>query len=255
MSTIFIYRRRRLEIMYLNRYIHMTDLVDQTFPPIHRKWTPEFTDFNYWKIPLQDYALPDLSPPSPTLSARSDTSNQSTLARLRNFSLGGNSARGGHINNGHSSTVETTTDQDASFHPYRNSHLRQMSSFEKLSSTLFGINNGDGSRRSASPELSSSYAGSDEEDGDEIDDGRPRTKRPRAKSVTSMPGTLDQMHFDMDEEEDEEEQEEDEEEEHVDDYYNGDENGVEEGEEVEEEFDDDLLAAGAMRKVPFLYGS
>jgi hypothetical protein len=24
---------------------------------------------------------------------------------------------------------------------------------------------------------------------------------------------------------------------------------------VEEEFDDDLLAAGAMRKVPFLYGS
>ena len=243
-------------VMYLNSYIHMTDLVDQTFPPIHRKWTPEFTDFNYWKIPLQEYALPDLSPPSPTLSARSDTSNQSALARLRNFSLGGNSARGGHMNNGHSSTVETT-DQDASSHPYRNSHLRQMSSFEKLSSTLAfmtGINNGDGSRRSASPELSSSYAGSDEEDGDEIElsvDGRPRTKRLRARSVTSMPGTLDQMHFDIDEEE----------EEHIDHYeddeesygYNGDENGVEE--DVEEEFDDDLLAAGAMRKVPFLYGS
>jgi phosphatidate phosphatase LPIN len=233
----------------------MTDLVDQTFPPIHRKWAPEFTDFNYWKIPLQEYALPDLSPPSPTLSARSDTSNRSTLARLRNFSLGGNSVRGGHVNVGHSSTVETT-DHDASFHPYRNSHLRQMSSFERLSSTLAfmtGINNGDGSRRSASPDLSSSYAGSDEEDGDESElgiDGGPRTKRPR--SVTSMPGTLDQMHFDMDEEEEDQD--------HIDHYedeesysYNGDENSAEE--EVEEEFDDDLLAAGAMRKVPFLYGS
>lgn len=190
----------------------MTDLVDQTFPPIHRKWTPEFTDFNYWKIPLQEYALPDLAPS----------------------------------------------------HPYRNSHLRQISSFEKLSSTLAfmtGINNnnnnGDVSRRSTSPDMSSSsYAGSDEEDGDDIElgvDGRVRAKRPRARSVTSMPGTLDQMHFDMDEEEEDQE--------HIDihyegeesDGYNGDENGI--GEEVEEEFDDDLLAAGAMRKVPFLYGS
>src|SRR4051812_28644081 len=73
------------------RYIHMTDLVDQMFPPINRKWTPEYTDFNYWKTPVQEYPLPDLSPPSPALSARSDTSNQSALARLRNFSLGGNS--------------------------------------------------------------------------------------------------------------------------------------------------------------------
>lgn len=150
------------------------------------------------------------------------------------------------------------------FHPYRNSHLRQMSSFEKLSSTLAfmtGINNnnGDGSRRSTSPDMSSSsYAGSDEEDGDESElgvDGRVRTKRSRARSVTSMPGTLDQMHFDMDEEEGEDQEG------HIDHYdegeesysYDVDENGVEE--EVEEEFDDDLLAAGAMRKVPFLYGS
>jgi phosphatidate phosphatase LPIN len=190
----------------------MTDLVDQTFPPIHRKWTPEFTDFNYWKIPLQQYALPDVSP----------------------------------------------------LHPYRNSHLRQMSSFEKLSSTLAfmtGINNnnnnnGDGSRRSASPDMSSSYAGSDDEDGDESEldvDGRVRT-RTRAKSVTSMPGTLDQMHFDMDGEEEDHQ-------EHFDHYDEGEESyGYNEGEigvqeEVEEEFDDDLLAAGAMRKVPFLYGS
>ena len=168
------------------------------------------------------------------------------------------------MNTRHSSTVETADNVGSidSTWAYRNSHLRQMSSFERLSSTLAfmtGINNGDGlSRRSASPEMSSSYAGSDEED-DENEllgvDGRPRTKRLRARSVTSMPGTLDQMHFDMDEDEDEDQ-------EHIDDHYDedeegycysGDENGVEE--EVEEEFDEDLLAAGAMRKVPFLYGS
>lgn len=234
----------------------MTDLVDQMFPPIHRKWTPEFTDFNYWKVPLREYALPDLSPPSPALSARSDTSNQSALARLRNFSLGGNSARGGHVGTRPSSIVEEIGNV-ASFdssRSYRDSHLRQMSSFEKLSSTLAfmtGMNNGDGSRRSASPALSSSYAGSDDEDGDESEldaDGKPKTRRlRRRRSMTSMPGTLDEMHFDMDEEEEDQEHDgvyEDEE------GYNGDENGVE---EVEEEFDDDLLVAGAMQKVPFLY--
>ncbi|KAI9437755.1 Lipin/Ned1/Smp2-domain-containing protein, partial [Lactarius indigo] len=33
-------------------YIHMTDLVDQMFPPITHKWDNEFTDSNYWKAPL-----------------------------------------------------------------------------------------------------------------------------------------------------------------------------------------------------------
>jgi phosphatidate phosphatase LPIN len=229
----------------------MTDLVDQMFPPIHRKWTPEFTDFNYWKVPLQEYTLPDLFPPSPTLSARSDTSNQSTLARLRNFSLGGNSTRGGHISPKHPSGAEGTDHVGSydSSQAYRDSHLRQMSSFEKLSSTLGfmrGINNGDESRRSASPELSSSYAGSDDEDGDESEldvDGRPRMRRPR--SMTSMPGALDEMHFDLDEEEEGEGHNE-----YDEDGYDGDENSAE---EMEEEFDDDLLVAGAMQKVPFLY--
>jgi len=235
----------------------MTDLVDQMFPPIHRKWTPEFTDFNYWKIPLQEYALPDLSPPSPTLSARSDTSNQSALARLRHFSLGGNPVRGGHISR-HSSLTEATDNVPSfdSSQAYRNSHLRQMSSFEKLSSTLgfmTGINNGDGWRRSPSPELSSSYAGSDDEDGDESEmdaDDRPRTRRPRRKSMTSMPGTLDEMHFSMgDEDEDQEHSNHDEDDDEG--GYKGDANGAEE--EVEDEFIDDLLVAGAMQKVPFLY--
>ncbi|KAG8732414.1 hypothetical protein FRC12_019282 [Ceratobasidium sp. 428] len=67
---------------YKSSYIHMTDLVDQMFPPIHRRWAPEYTDFNFWRAPLPDIELPDLSPPSPALSARSDTSGGSRLGRF-----------------------------------------------------------------------------------------------------------------------------------------------------------------------------
>jgi len=45
----------------------MTDLVDQMFPPIHRNGR-QITDFNYWKMPVQEFTLPDLSPPSPALA-------------------------------------------------------------------------------------------------------------------------------------------------------------------------------------------
>ncbi|KIY46600.1 LNS2-domain-containing protein, partial [Fistulina hepatica ATCC 64428] len=37
---------------YKSSYIHMTDLVDQMFPPINRKWAPEYTDFKYWRPPM-----------------------------------------------------------------------------------------------------------------------------------------------------------------------------------------------------------
>ncbi|KPV78142.1 uncharacterized protein RHOBADRAFT_32780, partial [Rhodotorula graminis WP1] len=37
---------------YKSSYIHMTDLVDQMFPPINRSAAPEYTDFNYWRAPL-----------------------------------------------------------------------------------------------------------------------------------------------------------------------------------------------------------
>ncbi|KAF8338980.1 Lipin/Ned1/Smp2-domain-containing protein [Cantharellus anzutake] len=65
---------------YKSSYIHMTDLVDQMFPPVHRKVASEFTDFNYWRLPIQVYEVPNLEPPSPALSARSDTSRLSRLA-------------------------------------------------------------------------------------------------------------------------------------------------------------------------------
>ncbi|TFK43792.1 Lipin/Ned1/Smp2-domain-containing protein [Crucibulum laeve] len=228
---------------YKSSYIHMTDLVDQFFPPIHRKWTPEFTDFNFWKVPVQEFTLPDFSPPSPALSAHSDTSNQSALARLRNFSLGSRQ-----------STMTKTSIENPSASQegdlYRSTHLRQMSSFEKLSSTLGFMSTVNGVRRSLSPESQSSssnaYADSDDEDAEDWDldaDGNKR-KRQRRRSMTSMPGSLDDMHFgDSDEEEGDREYEGEEE---------TDEHGEDEEAAAEEAFDEDLLAAGEMKNVPFL---
>lgn len=60
----------------------MTDLVDQMFPPIHRRWAPEYTDFNFWRAPLPEIELPDLSPPSPVLSADLEPSGGSRLGRF-----------------------------------------------------------------------------------------------------------------------------------------------------------------------------
>ncbi|KAG5648821.1 hypothetical protein DXG03_000170 [Asterophora parasitica] len=216
---------------YKSSYIHMTDLVDQMFPPIHRKWTPEFTDFNYWKPPMQEFPLPDLSPPSPALSARSDSSNRSALARLRNFSLVPRQ-----------STMRMSPPPEGE--ERKNSHLRQISSFEKLSNTLgFSQTSSiDSSRRSASPESSTSY---DSEE-DEGEDGNPGRKRERRRSMTSMPGTLDEMHFGMDDDDDEGQ------------FGENGEDGGNEGmdhmvdDEDAEAFDEDLLAAVEMKNVPFL---
>lgn len=52
------------------------DLVNEVFPPVTTKVKPEFTDFNYWRSSIIDVPLPDLMPPSPTLSARSDASSR-----------------------------------------------------------------------------------------------------------------------------------------------------------------------------------
>jgi phosphatidate phosphatase LPIN len=60
------------------RYIAMNDLVDLTFPPISKQSEPAFTDFNYWRPPISDIGEVPLDllgpPPSPALSARSDSS-------------------------------------------------------------------------------------------------------------------------------------------------------------------------------------
>lgn len=242
----------------------MTDLVDQMFPPIHRKWAPEFTDFNYWKNPVQDFPLPDLSPPSPALSARSDTSNQSTLARIRNFSLGG-----GRTSN--AAKRQTLPAQAVDGH--RSSHLRQMSSFERLGSTLAAFTTSSSSidipngpthahRRSLSPasrsSMSLTYADSGSEDevsGDTTDPDR-KSRRPgrtRAKSITSMPGSLDDdMHFGMDDDDASETEEHEDAMDGEDGYgYEGGGEGEEEH-DMEDAFDEDFFATGEMKNVPFL---
>ncbi|KAK7060343.1 lipin Ned1 [Paramarasmius palmivorus] len=221
---------------YKSSYIHMTDLVDQMFPPINRKWAPEYTDFNYWKVPVQEFPLPDLSPPSPALSARSDNS---TLARLRNFSLVG-SRQANNL-----PTAKDTISDGKDLSNYRDSNLRQISSFERLRDTL-----GFSPSRSASPERSASPSTmweSDSEGEDDEGEGGNRGRRERRRSMTSMPGSLDDM--DMD--------------------FGDDDDGAEEGEEYDEEeqdeegmldeeaaaeaaFAEDLLAAGEMKNVPFL---
>nr|XP_019001650.1 uncharacterized protein I203_05853 [Kwoniella mangroviensis CBS 8507]OCF65111.1 hypothetical protein I203_05853 [Kwoniella mangroviensis CBS 8507] len=64
-------------------YIQLNDLVNEVFPPVSTKFKPEFTDFNYWRDSIPDIPIPDLSPPSPALSARSDTSGRlSVLGKI-----------------------------------------------------------------------------------------------------------------------------------------------------------------------------
>jgi phosphatidate phosphatase LPIN len=62
----------------------MNDLVDQMFPPINvkTKTNIEFSAFNYWRAPIPTIDIPELSPPSPTLSAKSGASSM-----VRGFSL------------------------------------------------------------------------------------------------------------------------------------------------------------------------
>ena len=94
-------------------------------------------------------------------------------------------------------------------------------------------------RKRVEDDLPSINSGSeDEADEDRLEKGRKR--RPRAVSISSMPGSLpgsagsdDEMEFEVDNDED--------------DYqYEGDE------EPADDAFDEDLLAAGEMKDVPFL---
>ena len=226
----------------------MTDLVDQMFPPIHKKWTPEYTDFNHWKIPVPEYPLPDLSPPSPTLSARSEMSNRSTLAKLRNFRLLG--PRANSINGLPSERIdENTVHNGQALESNRDSDLRQMSSFERLVSGL---------KRGVSPSSvsRSSYA-IDSDSESEVDDRNQvdGPKKMRRRSMTSMPGSLDDLDFVIDDGEEDVHWEDGEH------YKDGDydNNGIDEYndeayEELSEEMamDEDLLVATEMKKIPFL---
>lgn len=166
-------------------YIHMTDLVDQMFPPITNKWDNEFTDSNYWKAPLVDFPLPDLAPPSPALSARSDTSNKSAFSRLRNFSLRstGSSRSRSFAPSPPPADSRRGRDMDSTG---AHSHQRQLSSVERISNVFVGL-----ASRSVSPDTPSSYASESEgEDSHGASDVPGRHRRSRKRSPRSMPGSL-----------------------------------------------------------------
>ena len=231
------------------RYIHMTDLVDQMFPPIHRHMNAHFTDFNFWRPPMDESDLPELAPPSPALSARSDTSNRSALARLRNMSLMGGSKTGlprqfslppPTTESSIKGTSKEEGDKGKRKPGTRSSHLRQMSSFERLSNTL--SNFVPSSSSAASPISSPSVLDSGDEDED-IDLEKQARGKVRVRRI-SMPGSLPGS---SDDEKDEHEHGNEEGEEgEVEDDYGYD------AEHEEQTFDDDLFATGEMENVPFL---
>jgi phosphatidate phosphatase LPIN len=227
----------------------MTDLVDQMFPPIHRHMDAHFTDFNFWRQPMDEDDLPELTPPSPALSARSDTSNQSTLARLRNMNLMGNT-RTGHKKQ-YSLPPPTTeasikgapeADEERERGPgTRDSHLRQMSSFERLSNTL--SNFVSTSPSAASPISSPSDSGDEDEDIDLEQQTRGRIRIRRTSMPGSLPGNSDDERHEHDHGDEEYGEAEEE-----DDYDDND----DDDEHEEQRLDEDIFATGEMENVPFL---
>jgi len=201
----------------------MTDLVDQMFPPIHRKWALEFTDVSFWRPPMGDYDLPeDLAPPSPTLSARSDASGQTRLSRLRNFNLLSGSAP---------------------------SPTAAAALVSAVSRTSTRTPNGHSRHTSASSSLASESTLTENE-------RRRRREGKRRLSNASVPGMLEGFHLDDDDDDDEEDG--DEEDDSGEDEVEDDEDDEEEEEDEEYEDNheedeyDELLATGEMDKVPFL---
>lgn len=84
---------------YKSSYIHMTDLVDQMFPPITAKEEreprkPEYNDFNYWRPAIVEVELPPddellgTPPVSPALSARSGRSLRSVRSVTSDTAVG-----------------------------------------------------------------------------------------------------------------------------------------------------------------------
>lgn len=63
--TIDPYGDLKLELLlgFKSSYIHLTDLVDQIFPPINRVMDEEYNDWNYWKAPVIDIDIPELDIP------------------------------------------------------------------------------------------------------------------------------------------------------------------------------------------------
>lgn len=208
-----------------SRYIDITNLVDQWFPPIHKKHESEYTDFTFWKPPMQDFEFPDLEPPSPALSATSETS---TFSRLRNFSLRGSTPQ--------PSMMPFPATQSEALGG--TGLLRSMTSLERLS-------------RRHTRSASSLRMETEEEGGEDVDEEAQWERRARKRlSVDSMPGFLSGSQADFEDFDEDEEQERTSGQEDGEQEYEGESEDPEEA--AEEGFYDDLLATGEMESVPFL---
>ncbi|KAH7105602.1 LNS2-domain-containing protein [Auriculariales sp. MPI-PUGE-AT-0066] len=207
---------------YKSSYIHMADLVDQMFPPVHRSVSPAFTDLNYWRAPIDDFPLPDLSPPSPALSARSGRSTLSRFNPASAISLLSSRSRS-------PVSQETSPERDAGS-ATRGGHSRAQS----LPLHVQDVDKSLEQLRLERERRDQEYVA--------------ELHRQRRKSIDSMPGSLPSSssmhhHWSENEEEVEEALEEGEE----DDEY-----GEDDEAEAEDAFDEDLLATGEMEDIPFL---
>lgn len=228
---------------YKSSYIHMTDLVDQMFPPVHRRCAPEYTDFNFWRAPLPEIELPDLSPPSPALSARSNTSAGSRLGRL--------------VGLGRAAPRASSTDARD-----QNRNLGDIERRRTTSNPGRMINAGTVNVRPSSPLTGPAMSA---EDLDAISDAEGRMEggvdidreHRRRMSFDSMPGSFEErrwMHEGLDEEDSDELATQD--------PFDAEEDGEEGDDEHDDEHDDDdredeepqfdTLATDEMEDTPFL---
>ncbi|WVQ76689.1 hypothetical protein IAR50_006363 [Cryptococcus sp. DSM 104548] len=199
-------------------YIQLNDLVNEVFPTTSNRVKPEYTDFNYWRDPVPDIPLPDLTPPSPALSARSDTSGRySVIGKITGMAR--RSSRAAHPN-GSASTSQV-----------------------------------DPSSRPSSPLMAPSLTSVDMSEGDEEDDDRSLSSMP-GSFEDDKGKLLDEVFFasgqkgsrasQREEDDGQESQEED-----VEDDGDDGREGQDDSYDDDAIFDDDILAAGEMQNVPF----
>lgn len=227
----------------------MTDLVDQMFPPINQKYSTEYTDNSYWNAPIMDVQLPDLAPPSPALSARSDQTTGSTLARIRNFSLRGPRATSPEPG---TSTPASTVDDGQRGRQGERERQRTVSSISRISGALASLSRSVSPGSPSGTSISALSPARSTTDISEVEEDEfyRKSERRRRERTLSMPGSLQGSEDEASDGDDEgdgalfgDDGEEG--------YGDGEDEGV--GGEMEEPtFDEDLFATGEMSKVPFL---
>ncbi|KAJ9124017.1 hypothetical protein QFC22_000809 [Naganishia vaughanmartiniae] len=213
---------------YKSSYIHMTDLVDQMFPPVNRKLQPEYTDFNYWRPSIPDIPLPDLTPASPALSA---TSESSRLGLLRNMASGiARRASRQTITSEGTKSPQSQTSRPTS--PLVGpSIVAGDADFDSMSESEDVLHDRTNARGSSMP---GSLPGSFDDRADYLNDeffdqryrNEPQDNHHQRKDRNGNPTSEDE-------------------------YGYGEQGGHSEDDVYPEMFDDDLLATGEMSKVPF----